>query len=110
MKKALAIMALGLLLVGMSCSGPADVEGPTSEDPDFAGPVHSAREIREKVDAILIQRRVQAEKYDVTAFTYDYVDKQWAVYFLGRDADLDSHFTIRLKDDNLDDFEVVPGL
>jgi hypothetical protein len=100
MKQLFAILAVSLSVVGASCARTGDLEGPT----------HAAAEIRERVDAILVQRDIEPEKYEVTAFTFDYVDKQWAIYFLGIGANLDSHFAIMIDDNNPDDFRVVPGL
>lgn len=99
MRKFIAMLAAITVLGACQC-GP-DV---------FADPVHSAGDVLKVATDHMASRGMVMENYELDALTYDYVDKEWSLFYSGKSLGVGDHFTVRISDSDTNKITVVPGL
>jgi len=95
-------IALTLLAICVGLQGCADRGG-------FAAPRRTPAEVLEATNAFAARNEITIEDYSVSSVSFDYVDREWHVFYDGKSPGIGNFFTIVVSDERAEEIELIPG-
>jgi len=99
MRNVIAIFGLAAALLS-ACKPDSGVFVDPAQTPDSV--------LKAVTDHMTAEGTVMAD-YELDALRYDYVDRQWSVFYTRRSLAIGGFFTVLVSDQDLSKLEVVPG-
>ena len=75
----------------------------------FADPVNSAEDVLKVATDHMASEGTVIEDYELDALMYDYVDKEWSIFYSRKSLAIGGHFTVLVSDSDINKITVVPG-